>query len=169
MINPWTQGRVPGVRTVPTLGAWQNRRKLASAAYVPPQWARLSLKDGHLFWYVFPTLTLSSAQTDLTRITVQEDFWLLAVLGDGTATFEEAPPASGSFRALIYEDQNSYKWAKYGVDQNNFVCSALEPGLQRIPHFIANGSPVNCKIQNLTTQTNAVQIALFGYSTWWRK
>jgi len=167
MINPWTQGHVPGARIVPTLGAWQNRRKLASSAWVPPQWVRLSLEHGHLYWYVFPPLSLTAGQTDLTRVTVQEDFWVVAILADGTS---ELSAAAGSFRLQIYEDQNTYKWSKYGVDQKNFTALANEPGLQKLPHFIAAGSPLNCRIQNLDgANPNTVTVALFGYSTWWRR
>lgn len=167
MINPWTQGRVHGIRPNPTLGAWQNRRKLASAAWSPPQWVRESLKGGHLFWYVFTPLVLNPGQTNLTRVTIQEDFWLFAILAHATSALGAA---SGSFRAQIYEDQNTYKYSKYGVDQKLFCANAMEPGLQKVPHFIANGSPVNCKVQNLDGGSqNTVSLALFGYSGWWRK
>ena len=167
MINPWTQGRVPGVRMVPTLGAWQNRRKQASPAWVPPQWARLSLAGAHLYWYVFPALTLTPAQTDLTRVTVSEDFWVFAVMAHATSALANA---GGSFRCQIYEDQNAYKWSKYGIDQTSFAPIATEPGLLRIPHWIGAGSPVNCKIQNLDgANPNTVTLCLLGYSAWWRE
>jgi hypothetical protein len=166
MINPWTQGRVPGIRPVPTLGAWQNRRKLASAGWVPPQWARLSLDGAHIFWYQFPALTLTAGQTDLTRVTVTEDFWIFAIMAQATRTLAGG---SGSFRCQIYEDQNTYKYSKYGVNQTNFCPIAQEPGLVKMPHFIAAGSPVNCRIQNLDgSHTNIVELCMFGYSAWWR-
>jgi hypothetical protein len=166
MINPWTQGHVPGVRLNPTLGAWQNRRKMASAAYVPPQWVRLSLQGAHLFFYEFPELTLAASQTDLTRVTVTEDFWLFAVLSHETADIS----ATGSARIQIYEDQQTYKYSKYGENRNNIAASAREPGLIRMPHFIAAGSPINCRVQNLSgTQQNIVDVAMFGYSGWWRE
>jgi len=171
MINPWTQGRVPGVRPWPSLGAWQNRRKLASAAWVPPQWARLSLEGAHIYWYVFPALALAAAETQLTRVTVTEDFWLLcaqaahtSILGDGVAG------SPGSYRAAIYEDQNSYKHMKYGLDAHLFAGFGKEPGLLKIPHFIAGGSPINLRVQNLDgANSNTVTVALFGYSAWWRQ
>jgi hypothetical protein len=167
VINPWTSGRVPGVRMIPTLGAWQNRRKMASAGWTLPQWVRLSLKGGHIYWYAFPALVLSAGQTQLARVTIQEDFWLCAVLADSTSAL--VSPA-GTFRAQLYEDQNSYKYSKYGLDQVNFACLAIEPGLQKVPHFIANGSPVNLKVQNLDGQNpNTVSVALWGYSGWWRQ
>ena len=166
MINPWTQGHVPGVRLSPTLGAWQNRRKMVSAGWVPPQWTRLSLAGAHLFWYQFPELVLAAAETQLTRVTVTEDFWLIAVLSHETVTIA----GSGSIRAQIYEDQQTYKYSKYASNRNNFACNAREPGLNRMPHFIAAGSPVNCRVQNLSPNTaNTVDIALFGYSGWWRE
>lgn len=166
MINPWTQGHVPGVRMVPTLGAWQNRRKLWSSGYVPPQWVRLSLANGHLFWYEFPELVLTGGQTDLTRVTVTEDFWLCAILSHESV----AIAGTGSVRIQIYEDQQAFRYSKYGVNRNNFASSAQEPGLIRMPHFIAAGSPVNCRVQNLSgTLTNTVDIAMFGYSGWWRE
>jgi hypothetical protein len=167
MINPWTQGRVPGVRMNPTLGAWQNRRKLASAAWVPPQWVRLSLEGAHMFWYQFPELTLTPGQTDLTRVTVSEDFWVVAIMARAS---RPSVAGQGSFRAQIYEDQNTYKYSKYGVNQGNFCPIAQEPGLIKIPHFIAAGSPVNCKIQNLDgATTNIIDLCMFGYSAWWRE
>lgn len=167
MTNPWTQGRVPGVRPNPTLGAWQNRRKLVSAGWVPPQWVRLSLKGGHLYWYAFAPLILTAGQTDLTRVTIQEDFWAFCVMAHATSALGAG---AGSFRAQIYEDTNSFKWSKYGLDQVNFAGNALEPGLQKVPHFIAAGSPVNCKIQNLDgANPNTVSVAIFGYSGWWRE
>ena len=86
MINPWTQGRVHGVRMNPTLGAWQNRRKLASAAWVPPQWVRLSLAGAHMFWYSFPQLVLAAGETQLTRVTISEDFWMLSIMSHETVT-----------------------------------------------------------------------------------
>lgn len=166
MINPWTQGRVPGVRNVPTLGAWQNRRKLASAAWVPPQWARLSLQGAHMYWYAFPSLILGPGATELTRITVSEDFWIVAIMGQGNVAFESS---AGTFRALIYEDQQTYKYSKYAQNQLNGFPIAQEPGLLRMPHFIRAGSPVNCRIQNLAgVLPNTVNVALFGYSAWWR-
>jgi len=151
----------------PTLGAWQNRRKLVSAGWVPPQWVRLSLEGAHLYWYAFQPLVLAAAQTDLTRVTIQEDFWVCAILAHASQGIDGS--AGGSFRAQIYEDQNTYKWSKYGVDQNIFTAIGTEPGLLKMPHFIAAGSPVNCKIQNLSaTLANTVSMALFGYSNWWR-
>jgi hypothetical protein len=166
MINPWNQGHVPGARMVPTLGAWQNRRKLISSAYVPPQWARLSLAKGHIFWYEFPELVLAASQTDLTRVTVTEDFWLCAILSHESVDIA----GTGSVRIQVYEDQQTYKYSKYGVNRNNFACSAREPGLIRMPHYIAAGSPVNCRVQNLSgTTANTVDVALFGYSGWWRE
>ncbi|SRR5258706_970811 len=166
MINPWTQGHVPGARMVPTLGAWQNRRKLASSAWVPPQWVRLSLAKGHIFWYQFPELTLTPGQTDLTRVTVTEDFWIVAIMARASRVIS----GSGSFRAQIYEDQGQYKYSKYAVNRDNFCPIAREPGLLRMPHFIAAGSPVNCRIQNLDgANANIVNLCMFGYSGWWRE
>src|ERR1700681_2872813 len=99
MINPWTQGRVPGVRLVPTLGAWQNRRKLASAAWVPPQWARISLQGAHIYFYEFPALILLAGATDLTRVTIAEDFWVVTTMAQAT---RPSLVNSGSFRLLVY-------------------------------------------------------------------
>lgn len=167
MLNPWTQGRVPGVRPNPTLGAWLNRRKQASAAYVPPQWARLSLQNAHLYWYQFPVLVLTAGKTDLTRVTVAEDFWLMAIMANATSALGDA---AGSFRIQIYEDVNTYKYSKYGVNQTNFCPVATEPGLIKFPHFIRGGSPVNCRVQNLDgANPNTVSVCLFGYSAWWRE
>lgn len=167
MVNPWTLGRVPGVPVYPPLGAWLNRRKLASAAYVPPQWARLALVGAHAFWYQFPELVLAASQTDLTRITVTEDFWVVALLVRATA---DAIGGSGSFRCLVYEDESAYKYSKYAINQPNFGSIAQEPGLIRFPHFIAAGSPVNVRVQNLNpTEANTVDVCLFGYTAWWRE
>lgn len=153
---------------VPTLGAWQNRRKLWSSGYVPPQWVRLSLGKGHLFWYQFPELVLTAGQTDLTRVTVTEDFWILAVMARASRVIDGAP--TGSFRAQIYEDQQAYRYSKYAINQTNFYPIAQEPGLLRMPHFIAAGSPVNCRIQNLDgANPNTVDLCMFGYSGWWRE
>jgi hypothetical protein len=176
MINPWTQGRVPGVRTNPALGAWQNRRKLASAAWVPPQWARLSLDGAHIYWYTFPGpnglpgIQLAAAETQLSRVTVQEDFWLIAVLGTGTSNLGVGVAGSpGSFRLQIYEEQGSYKQSKYGLDQHLGSGFGIEPGLQKMPHFIPRGSPVNVRVQNLDgANPNTVTLAMWGYSAWWR-
>jgi hypothetical protein len=166
MINPWTQGRVPGVPVYPPLGAWQNRRKLASAGWVPPQWARLAIAGAHAFWYQFPELALSAAQTQLTRVTVAEDFWLMAVLGKSTSAMGGG---SGTFRCQIYEDVGAYKHSKYGVNQPNIAPIAQEPGLLRFFHFIAAGSPINCRVQNLDgANPNTVDLCMFGYSGWWR-
>lgn len=166
MINPWTQGRVPGMRMNPTLGAWQNRRKLWSAGYVPAQWIRLSLQGAHMFWYQFPRLVLLAGQTDLTRVTVTEDFWLVAVLSHETSAIS----GSGSIRFQIYEDQSTYKHSKYAVNRNSAAANAREPGLLKVPHFIAAGSPINCRIQNLDgAATNTVDLCMFGYSGWWRQ
>lgn len=165
MINPWTQGRVPGVRTNPTLGAWQNRRKMISAGYVPPQWARLSIEGAHLFWYQFPELVLAAAETQLTRVTVAEDFWLVAIMSHESLIIA----GTGSIRLQIYEDQQTYKYSKYGQNKTVGAANAQEPGLHRMPHFIAAGSPVNCRVQNLSgSEPNTVDICLFGYSGWWR-
>jgi hypothetical protein len=155
------------VRPFPTLGAWQNRRTLASAAWVPPQWARLSLQGAHIYWYEFPELTLLPGETQLTRVTVTEDFWLISVLSHESVTI--AGVASGSVRLMIYEDQQTYKYSKYAVNRNNFCSNAQEPGLNKMPHYIAAGSPVNLRCQNLSgTLSNVVDIAMFGYSGWWR-
>jgi hypothetical protein len=166
MINPWTQGRVPGVPPHPTLGGWLVKRKLASAAWTLPQWVRLSLQGAHLYWYQFPELTLTAGQTDLTRVTVSEDFWLVAIMSHESLFIA----GTGSMRAQIYEDQQTYKYSKYGSNKTNFAGNALEPGLNRIPHFIAAGSPVNCRVQNLSgVSTNIVDVCMFGYSGWWRE
>lgn len=166
MINPWTQGRVPAVPIFPPLGAWQNRRKLASPAWVPQQWARLGIAGSHAFWYQFDPLVLAAAQTQLTSVTVSEDFWMMAVLGKSTS---DVSGGSGTFRALFYEDQQAFKWNKVALNQPNVACSAQEPGLIKVPHFIQAGTPVNCRVQNLDgTNPNTVSLALFGYSAWWR-
>lgn len=165
MINPWMQGRVPGVAMYPPLGAWQVHRKMASAAYVPPQWARLGLAGAHAFWYEFPELVLPAGATDLTRVTVSEDFWIVSIMSRETVTIAN----TGSMRFLIYEDQIAYKHSKYGLNRNNGASLAREPGLLKMPHFIAAGSPVNCRIQNLSgNSANTVNLCMFGYSGWWR-
>jgi hypothetical protein len=163
-INPWIQGRVPGIPIYPPLGCWLNRRKLASAGWAPPQWARLSLQGMHAYWYQFPALTLTSGQTDLTRVTVTEDFWILAILSRETIAL--AP--GGSIRFQIYEDANSYKHSKYGINRQNGASNAQGPGLVKMPHYIEAGSPVNCRIQNLSTSTNIVRLCMYGVSQWWR-
>src|ERR1700679_834028 len=104
MINPWKQGRVPAVPIFPPLGAWQNRRNLASPAWTPQQWARLGIAGTHHFWYSFPALVLGASQTQLTSVTVSEDFWLMSVLGNASIG------GANTFRALIYEDISAYKW-----------------------------------------------------------
>ena len=164
MVNPWKQGRIPGVPIHPPLGAWQSRRSLASAAFVPPQWVRESLKGAKPFWYQFPRLTLAAAQTDLTGVSTSEDFWLIAVLSQTTIAIP-----GGSIRFLIYEDINGYKYAKYGINQANAAPNAKEPMLQRTPHFIAAGSPVNCRIQNLADEENVADLCMFGYTGLWRR
>jgi hypothetical protein len=165
MINPWTQGRVPGVRMNPTLGGWLVKRGLASAGWTLPQWVRLSLQGAHLYWYQFPELVLAAGETQLTRITVSEDFWLVAIMSHESVTIA----GTGSMRAQIYEDQQTYKYSKYGSNKGNFAGNALEPGLNKIPHFIPAGSPVNCRVQNLSgTLSNTVDVCMFGYSGWWR-
>lgn len=165
MINPWTQGAVRGVREYPPLGAWLNRRKMASPPYVPPQWARLALAGTHAYWYAFPSLVLAAAQTGLTRLTVTEDFWLLAVL----KTSAGSAMAGSDFRAQLYEDQTAYKYSKYGVNELNFGCSAQEPGVLHLPHHIEAGTPINCRVQNLDgAAVNTVDIVLYGVSNWWR-
>jgi hypothetical protein len=166
MINPWIQGRVPGQPVYPPLGLWQNRRKLASAAWVPQQWVRLQLAGAHAFWYQFPETAILAAHTSLLRITVAEDFWMAAVLGKATSA---SLGGSGSFRMMIYEDQSAYKHSKYAVNQPNLAPIAQEPGLLKVPHFIAAGTPVNCRVQNLDgAAINTIDICLFGYSAWWR-
>jgi hypothetical protein len=165
MINPWIQGRVPGMRGTPTtLGAWQNRRTLASAPFVPPEWFRRSLFGTKPFWYQFPALVLAASQTLLTNISTSEDFWVLCVLGNASVSM-----AGGSYRVQIYEDANAYKWMKQGVNSGSYAPNAQEPGLQHLPHFIEGGSPVNCRVQNLAAQANTVYLSLFGYSGAWRR
>lgn len=168
-IDPWVQGRVPGLPPFPPLGAWQSRRTLASAPFVPPQWVRESLTGAHPFWYQFPELTLAASETKLTRISTSEDFWVLAILSHGMPEGQVAVGPAGSFRVQIYEDIGAYKWMKYGVNQGNCAPNAREPMLQRVLHFIAAGSPVNCRVQNLLAAQNVVNICLFGYSGLWRK
>lgn len=173
MINPWTQGRVQGVRPFPPLGAWMSRRKLASAPFVPPQWARIALEGTHLYFYNFPQFQLLAAQTLLGRITVTEDFWMLAVLAQSTSALAGT---QGTFRGLVYEDKSdvdisvpAYKYSKYAVNQLNLASKASEPGFLFYPHFIPKGTPVNARIQNLDgANPNNVDICLFGYSSWWR-
>ncbi len=163
-MNPWTDGRVPSVPMYPTLGAWQNRRKLASAAWVPPQWARLQLWGGHIYWYQFPELVLAGKDSDLTRITTNEDFWMVALLARASQVIVN----TGSFRLQIYEDETNYLFSKYGVNHLNGAPIAQEPGLMRIPHFFPGGLSVLCRVQNLSTLVNTIDIAMFGYSRWFR-
>jgi len=166
VINPWIQGRVDGVKPFPPLGAWMSRRKIASAPFVPPQWARIALHGTHLFFYNFPQFQLLAAQTLLGSITMTEDFWLLAIMKNSTSALAGS---SGTFRALIYEDEASYKYSKYALNQPNLASNAKEPGLLQLPHFIAKGTTVNCRVQNLDgANPNNVDICLFGYSAWWR-
>lgn len=160
--NPWTEGRVPGVEMYPTLGAWQNRRKLASAAWVPPQWVRMALWGAHLYWQAFPSLTIAGSDTSLTRTTTNEDLWIFAILGKGSSAL------ANSFRVQIFEDESDYLFSKYEINQLNMAPIAQEPGLLRLPHFLSANSPVLCSVLNLDTVANTVNIALFGYSRWFR-
>lgn len=168
MINPWKQGRDPSVPMFPPLGAWMSRRKLASAAWVPPHYMRLQLAGAHPFWYQFlpGNLTLQAGETQLLRVTISEDFWQIATLGTASSALAAA---SGSFRLQIYEDDGEYYHSKYGVNQLNGVSGASEPGLNFFPHFIAAGTAVNCRVQNLDgSNPNTVSVVLWGYSNWWR-
>ena len=74
----------------------------------------------------------------------------------------------GSVRVLFYEDINGYKYAKYGMNQGNIAPNAKEPMLQKVLHFIAAGSPINCRVQNLSSGVNVVDLCLFGYTGLWR-
>lgn len=166
MINPWRIGRVSGVPMYPPLGAWQSRRKLASAAWVPYQKYRMMLAGAHQFWYQFPELVLSASQTKLTRITVAEDFWLLCIMSRSTSALGGG---SGTFRASFNEDDNAYKYAKYAVNQPNIAPNAQEPAFLRIPSFICAGTAVTAKVQNLDgANPNTVNICFYGVSAWWR-
>lgn len=166
MINPWKQGRVHDVAMYPPLGAWMSRRKLASAAWVPSQSIRLQLAGAHGYFYQFPCVNLAAGETQLLRVTITEDFWLFATLGNGTSNLGAA---GGTFRLQLYSDENAYKHSKYGINQKNACSLATEPGLNMFPHFIRGGSPMNCRIQNLDgTNPNKVDVCLFGYSGWWR-
>jgi hypothetical protein len=166
MINPWTQGRATGVPMYPPLGAWMSRRKLASAAWVPSQWIRLQLAGAHGYFYQFPRVTLAAGETQLLRVTITEDFWMVATLG---ASSSALAGSTGTFRLQIYEDESAYKHSKYGINEENATSDATEPALNMFPHFIKNGSPVNCRVQNLDgANPNTVDVCLFGYSGWWR-
>jgi hypothetical protein len=166
VINPWTQGRVPNVPMYPPLGAWMSRRKFASAAWVPSHSIRLQLAGAHGYFYQFPRATLAAGETQLLRVTITEDFWLVATLG---ASSSDLPGSAGKFRLQVYEDESAYKHSKYGINQTNVTSNASEPGLNMFPHFIKSGSPVNCRVQNLDgSNSNKVDICLFGYSGWWR-
>lgn len=168
MINPWKQGRDPRVPMYPPLGAWMSRRKLATAAWVPAHKLRVQLAGAHAYWYQFlpANIVLAAGETQLLRVTVSEDFWQIATLGTATSALAAA---SGSFRFQIYEDDTEYYHSKYGLNQLAGLCIASEPGLGVIPHFIAAGTAVNCRVQNLDgVNPNTVSICMFGYSTWWR-
>jgi hypothetical protein len=166
MINPWKQGRVANVPMYPPLGAWMSRRKLASAAWVPPQWIRLALAGAHGYFYQFPRVTLLAGETQLLRVTVQEDFWQIATLAASTSALAAS---AGTFRFQVYEDELAYKHSKYGINEENGTSDATEPALNMFPHFIAAGSPINARVQNLDgANPNTVDICLFGYSGWWR-
>jgi len=157
---------VKGIKPFPPLGAWMSRRKMASAPYVPPQWARIAISGTHAFFYNFAQFQLTAAQTLLGRLTITEDFWLQTIMAKSTSALAGS---SGTFRALIYEDETAYKYSKYAVNQPNLASSASEPGLFRIPHFIPKGTVVNCRVQNLDgANPNNVDICMYGYSAWWR-
>lgn len=163
MINPWNQGRVPGLVLFPWMGAWQSKHPLANGPFVPPQWVRESLRKSHPYWYQFPRLTLAAGETQLARISTGEDFFVLAIMSNASVTIP-----GGSFRLRIYEDESAYTWNAIGVNQGNAAPNAKEPMLQRVLHKIQNGSPVNCAVQNLANAVNIVDLCLFGYSGWWR-
>jgi hypothetical protein len=158
-MNPYTRGRVPGIPVRPTLGAWLNRRQFISGAYAPPQWMRVLLQGGRAFWWVFPDLTLASGVTDLTRFVVHQDFFIMAVL----ATATQAGGNEGSFRLIMVEEREAYRFSTFGLNQNTQLSIAAQPGLLRRPHLVRAESALLCRIQNLTALANTVSVALFGY------
>lgn len=166
MQNPFTAGRVPDVEMYPTLGAYQNRRKLVSAAWVPSQADRLLMKGLRRYWYAYEPATLAARETRLVRVTTRANFWLMIVLARASAA---AVGGAGNFRLRIYEGdvpQNSYKFSDRPVNQLNLAPIASEPGFLpgKVPHYFPAGLPILASLQNLQTVNNTVNLALFGYS-----
>lgn len=140
------------------LGLMTPRRKLASSAYFPGPRARAPLYGGKQpYWQVF-NYSLNSRQSGDSRIVTGKNFTLVALMGNSNQ-------AGLSFRTQFYHMVGpglGFRFSRVGENFSNHVGSATDPFILRRPYVMAAETSLQNRTQNLTTNTNAIQIVAYG-------
>jgi hypothetical protein len=160
-----SQDRVPGTPGNHALGFWLTYRKMATAAYVPGQKSRMALIGRQPFWYNlgFPNTTfapMTPNENEDDRITVINDFILLAILGSAVDT---TGAINSDFAIQLIDSGKGERWQEVLMNATNICGTARHPFYLRRPHKVNAGSPIICRFQNFhPTNNNMPQVTLFG-------
>jgi hypothetical protein len=105
--------------------------------------------------------SLSASQSLDDRIVVAKRFILVAIMA--TASQEEESP--NSFRTQFYHlvgRQLGFRFGKTGENSGNIVGAATDAWMYRLPYPMPEQTVLQCRVQNLTTDSNEVQIVFYG-------
>ena len=157
-MSVWNQDRIPGIGNRHALGTWLQRRKLASAAFVPGQRAKRQLRGGRPFSIVL-NFTLIANGTSETRQSIPNDFiathYVISNSVGGT-------PSNPGCRVQLFDTKVKKRFSLMPVNDVNFAGSAKDPFVLRRPYRFRAGGTLLARAQNLQSSANTVQLVIHG-------
>jgi len=120
------------------------------------------------FWMKVFDQTLAANLSSEDHATVQFRFWIVAI-----QTSASAGSLAGSnqpFGLQLFHtktdaqgNQSGARHQLFPIDAGNFAGTAQRGGYLYKPKFVADGTEIIARVQNLQASDNAIQIVLFGY------
>lgn len=161
-MSAWDQERAAGSVSRHALGVWLTYRKLTTAAYVPGERSRLSLRHKTHFDYAV-NFSLAARLNAEDRIVTPDDFYLLTLVGSSVDSVTGAPIAAG-FRVQLY-DTGSKQRLGDPLNFANYLGSGGRPHIFRKPYRFAKNTPILIRVQNadVSASTNNIQVVLGGF------
>jgi hypothetical protein len=147
--------RIPGMRTRWQLGHWLTYRKLSTAAYLPGQRDRLKLNGKQPHWYTFDFPNLGARLNAEQRVSMTDDFVIMAIVATGTA--------AGGFSLSFYDAGRDERFSYVMEGSRSTVGSAKHPFFLRHPYCVTPKTPILIRVQNSDINSaNSIQVALHG-------
>ena len=126
-------------------------------------WAQLLLAGPvYPFFNVFNHTAIGTLQTDDQSNELDSDFYLISIQGNAT----EGP---GTFRSQFYEivdEETGLQHMRLGLNDQGLVGTGQRQLFLPHPYKMTKGQTLLCRTLNQSTETNTIQIVVFGVKTW---
>jgi len=153
------------MRTRWQLGHWLTYRKLASAAYLPGQRARLKLQGKQPHWYTFNFPGILPGNNAEERISVTDDFVFVALMGNALISSggSQGQNSADGFNLQFFDAGRKQRFEYVMAANDNLVGTAKHPFFLRYMYCLTPKTPMLLRVQNASAvNTVDIQVVFHG-------